>query len=277
MGQKVSWMGIDIAPFDMATVFHRPSGQQALSERKLGPGWQWIGDTKYPDPYSTILLRRYPDRPFIIGFQRCGRHWMSLVLECYFQQPFVLEDTPWSDNSPMVWPRVLYEHNFPEEDYPATNFLVQYRKDPVAVVFSYTYRTFLGSFRPTYKYAGEIDFESSDFPLGRAKDYGEFLDKYLFQLKPKDFYTYEDMMQDMPSVLRKICSLVDEDFNEESCARVIREVTWDKCLDLMGRQVMFRIDEYEDLKREFYSRYADRIWDTVTLPGPHIKRMIERG
>jgi len=268
---KSSWMGIDIGPVDITTVFNKLPGQRDGENPESKEGWQWIGDTKYPDPYSRTLLQRYPDRPFIIGFHRCGRHWMSLVLECYFEEAFVFEDTPWSGNAKLTWPKVLYLHIFPPEveDYPAKNFVVQYRRDPVAVVFSFAYKKqILQTFNP--EKVLHCDLEDPTFFMVRATDYGQWLDKYLFRLEPKDFYTYEDMLQDMPSVLRKICSLVGEEFNEESCARVIREVTKEKCRELIPglSKPPLRTERYEDLKREFYSRYADLIWDTVTLPGP---------
>jgi len=275
--QKLSWLGIDIESVDNTIAFYTPPIQQDRENQNSGSGWQWIGDTKYPDPLSKLLLDRYPDRPFIIGFMRCGTHWMSIALECYFQEAIVLEDTPWSDNK-RIWPKVISLHNFPEEDYPATNFIVQYRKDPVAVVFSYAYKHVLGTFHPETEHAHETvcDLKNPDFFMHRASQYGEWLDKYLFQLDPKDSYTYEDIVQDMPSVLRKICSFLDEEFDEESCARVIREVTREKCRELLPARQGYRVAEYEELKKEFYSRYTDRIWEAVAFPGPHIKRILER-
>ncbi len=276
MIQKFSWLGIDIESVD-SIAFYTPPIQQDRENQNSGIGWQWIGDTKYPDPLSKLLLDRYPDRPFIISFMRCGTHWMSLALECYFQEAIVLEDTPWSDNK-RIWPKVICLHYLPEEDYSATNFIVQYRRDPVAVVFSYAYKHVLGAFHPETEHVHETvcDLKNPDFFMHRASQYGEWLDKYLFQLEPKDSYTYEDMMQDMPSVLRKICSFLDEEFDEESCARVIREVTREKCRELLPGRQGYRVAEYEELKKEFYSRYTDRIWEAVALPGPHIKNILEK-
>jgi len=75
MVEKISWMGIDIGPVD-AAAFYRTPIQHDRGKLTLGTGWQQIGGTKYPDPFSKLLLDRYPDRPFIIGFMRCGTHWM---------------------------------------------------------------------------------------------------------------------------------------------------------------------------------------------------------
>jgi len=275
MEQRSSWMGIDMDPIDTDIVFYIPPSVRD-KEKESKYGYQWVGDTKYPDPFSKVLLRRYPDRPFLISFPRSGTHWMMIVLECYFQESIVTEDTPWSDNQ-RIWPKILVVHDLIDEDYPATNFIVKYRKDPVAAVFSYAYKHVLSSFHPNplHAHGAKSDWETPEFFMLRARQYAEWLDKYLFRLEPKDSYTYEDMLQDMPSVLRKICSFLDEEFDEESCARVLREVTREKCRELLPTHQMYRVDRYDDLKREFSSRYTDLIWDTVTSPGPHIKRILE--
>lgn len=238
-----------------------------------------------PITYTAQNLQRFedewladPSRPVLCSYMRCGRHWITAVLECYYQQCIAIFDTPWSNNREIE--KILHLHGWPGKlknlSAQPENVIVQYRKDLIAQVFSTRYRKdltwVLNNSQPMPHVLWEREL------LKFANEYGEHLFHHLIE-KPASrqlVYTFEDMQDDLEGVLRQIVSFLGDEFQAESFARVQREITKERVKDLSDRRAVCTPSNYEELRGNFRRQYESKIWEIVVGPRPALGTYLER-
>lgn len=218
-----------------------------------------------------------PKFPVIISPQRSGRHWIQAVMECYLQEPFLPFDTPWSSNDGYT-EKLLHMHGFADRFPFGENYVLGFRKDVVAVVFSLAWHEWAHNYHPevTYDSKRAVYYSGKGFAKDHADYYGWFLNEYLLNHEPKFVYTFESMKTDMRNIVQNICKIADIPFIEEDFRRVEKEVTREKITELCGEAQVMDNASYREDRNRYREEFAGLIYQTIEDKYPQVLPFLEK-
>lgn len=230
---------------------------------------------------NTYLINENANRllrkgvPVVVSFPRSGRHWLMLALECYFKESISYDDSPWSNNE--LPSKILFMHEDPDpRQFPQLdNYLCLYRRDIISCVFSHMWKAQIFAYHD-----GRNEEEIQTLRCQRSddaflKEHLDFVASWVGDFHPKfssrqvaDVITFEDMKNDLGSVINKVCLFLKEDYVPESVLRVEKECNKEVISDLTEPFQVNTTGHYGELRLSFRENYSDFIRDYFKRKDP---------
>lgn len=236
-------------------------------------------ENTYRIPENTYDLIQ-ADAPIILTYPRSGRHWLMLALECYFKESISYDDSPWSNNELPTKILFLHEDQVNEGYPPVDNYMCLYREDIVAPIFSYMWKAQVFAYTPdNIDRAEELRAErATDAYLIEYLDFTvEWFQKYHPTLNDRnviDVVTFEEMCKDLPFVIERVCSFLDEEYREEDVQRVLRECTKEVCAAYTEPFEINLSSRYKALRQAYREEYSEYILSYIFNKEPRLEGII---
>jgi hypothetical protein len=215
------------------------------------------------DPYlaSPAAINRFmqdPQNPVFVSFPRTGSHWLSMMLELYFERPRLTRTSLYPGRDDYF---LLHWHDV-KLNLKRQNVIYQYR-DPVDTIFS----------QLMYD-KDNIDDRSR---IAHWADlYGQHLDKWLYQERfttHKTVLFYDTMRQDTVSEVTKAIEHFAVPVNHERLQFVVEHFSSKHAVKrhVTGNdQVINRMPNYENLRQGFRSGHTDFVWRVLLKGRSHL-------
>lgn len=193
-------------------------------------------------------------RPLLIGYYRCGNHWLMTCLNEYTGKKIVSKN-----GNKIFYPgrcgvdTVLVAHSH-DESLTATcsNVIYLWREDIASVVFSFLYAS-----------TGEKDLHNLEKILSVTKRYSKHVKKWISKLcKKKTVVTYEQLSSHFNEHFGRVLAHLGVPCNTERIVLVRNKVTKDFVRQKVkgyNKRVMLRGVDYEALRTQFRLNYSDVI------------------
>ncbi len=260
----MDWASLELEDLGLDDCANLLSGQ-----KKSANSWK-IGE-------NTLRLLDESE-PIIITFPRAGRHWLMLALECYFQESISYDNSLWSDNSLPNKICFVHEDQCDKGYPPLQNYLCVYRKDIVSCTFSNLWKQYVAIYTPDNRdrLEGLRREKSGDqFLIQQLETTIAWFHKYhpLFSNRNvKEILTFEEMLEDMPGALRKVCNFLGEEYQEEDARRVVRECTKEAVAACVEPGEANLTPHYKELQDTFRKDHSEMIIHYLIEKDP---RMVE--
>ena len=230
----------------------------------------------YKIPESTADLIQ-TSTPVIVTKPRSGRHWLMLALECYFRESISYDDSPWSDNA--LPEKVVFVHQ-DQPTYTCNDYICVYRRDITSCVFSHMWkRQVFAHYEEKHRVADALEERASLPFLNNHLDWAvHWFRTYHPDLNARnvcDVITFEEMCQDLPSVIERVCSFLNEEYREEDAQRVLRECTKEVCATCCEPSEINLTSRYKELKHEYRGEYSEHILSYMLSKEPRLVGIID--
>ncbi len=200
---------------------------------------------------SIVPDTLYPDDVFIVSYPRSGNTWILFILTHLILHRFddsvdfkvVQETTPdihmvqrYGISLDVPRPRIIKSHTCFVPEYPKVVYLVRDGRD-VAVSFFHWHNKF-SQFDGTF-----YDFIKADFcyPIS----WSEHVSSWLFQKHdtPLICIRYEDMLEDGPTQIRKLCDFAGISATDEEILQALKLASFDRMRKIEEERGLGYVDE----------------------------------
>ena len=180
--------------------------------RKMGMSDPYMASPDVIEQFSAIL-----ENPFLVSFPRTGSHWLRMMMELYFQRPFLVRTFYFPKQGNYL---ALHTHDL-DLDVFRSNVIYLYR-DPVPTIYS------------------QLCFhnhplDSEEWIRHWSDLYGRHLEKWLCNdtfTQRKTIIRYELLRSQLEDEFQKICAhfgvVLDPDLLQSTASQVSKEKVKEK-------------------------------------------------
>ena len=210
---------------------------------------------------DTQLIKSFiddPDFPFLISFPRTGSHWLRMLMELYFQKPYLTRAFYYKKSLEFT---CFHTHDLDMDIY-RNNVIYLYR-EPISTIFSQ-----LSYYDENLKDGSRVNYWSEKYAL--------HLSKWLIQeqkSKKKIVVNYERLKTNLPNEFQNITDYYGEKLDQTKLLSASTKITKEEVKKKTNhdQKVINLSLEYESRRHFFEVTYKDKILDKIYKIDPQLQ------